>query len=44
LLDKDYSTVWGLRAHVFYGWLAPAGLFVYKGRGRSYSLTFSVEF
>ena len=44
LLDKDYTTVWGQRAQVYYGGLAPAGLFDYKGRGRTYSLTYSVEF
>ncbi|VTL98066.1 putative TonB-dependent receptor [Pseudomonas aeruginosa] len=32
LLDKDYTTVWGQRAQVYYGGLAPAGLFDYKGR------------
>lgn len=44
LLDKDYTTVWGQRAQVFYGTLAPVGLFDYKGRGRTYSLSYSVEF
>lgn len=44
LLDKDYTTVWGQRAQVFYGALAPVGLFDYHGRGRTYSLTYNVSF
>ncbi|CAD5108132.1 TonB-dependent receptor [Zestomonas carbonaria] len=44
LLDKDYTTVWGQRAQVFYGSLAPTELFDYKGRGRTYSLSYSVDF
>ncbi|MCY1269857.1 Ferric aerobactin receptor [compost metagenome] len=44
LLDKDYTTVWGQRAQVFYGTLAPTELFDYKGRGRTYSLSYSVDF
>ncbi|MBM7060065.1 TonB-dependent receptor [Pseudomonas sp. UL073] len=44
LFDKDYTTVWGQRAQVFYGTLAPAALFDYKGRGRTYSLSYSVDF
>ncbi|BBT18640.1 TonB-dependent receptor [Metapseudomonas otitidis] len=44
LLDKDYTTVWGQRAQVFYGTNATADLFDYHGRGRTYSLSYSVEF
>ncbi len=44
LLDKDYTTVWGQRAQVFYGTAATADLFDYHGRGRTYSLSYSVEF
>ncbi|UVE16888.1 TonB-dependent receptor [Pseudomonas sp. LS44] len=44
LLDKDYTTVWGQRAQVFYGSLAPAAMFDYKGRGRTFDVSYSVEF
>lgn len=44
LLDKDYTTVWGQRAQVFYGALASPDIFDFKGRGRTYSLSYSVEF
>ncbi|MNC76125.1 Ferric aerobactin receptor precursor [compost metagenome] len=44
LLDKDYTTVWGQRAQVFYSANIPADLFDYHGRGRTYSLSYSVEF
>lgn len=44
LLDKDYTTVWGQRAQVYYGALAPAGLFDYHGRGRTYSVAYNVTF
>ncbi|WP_271409077.1 TonB-dependent receptor [Pseudomonas sp. Q1-7] len=44
LADKDYTTVWGQRAQVFYSASVPAELFDYHGRGRTYSLSYSVEF
>ncbi|WP_394559589.1 TonB-dependent receptor [Aquipseudomonas alcaligenes] len=44
LLDKNYTTVWGQRAQVFYSANIPAELFDYKGRGRTYSLSYSVDF
>ncbi|WAG78149.1 TonB-dependent receptor [Metapseudomonas furukawaii] len=44
LADKDYTTVWGQRAQVFYSASIPAELFDYHGRGRTYSLSYSLEF
>lgn len=44
LLDKDYTSVWGQRAQVFYGALAPVEMFDYKGRGRTYSLSYTLDF
>ncbi|UXI03181.1 TonB-dependent receptor [Photobacterium sp. TY1-4] len=44
LLDEDYSTVWGQRARGWYTYYAPAEVFDYKGRGRTYTLNYQVQF
>lgn len=45
LLDKDYTTTWGQRAQSFYGgFYGPDEMFDYKGRGRTYSLTYAVQY
>ena len=45
LLDKDYTTVWGQRAQLFYANASTSeSLFDYHGRGRTYSLTYNVSF
>lgn len=41
LLDEQYDTVWGQRAQLFYGF---EDLFDFKGQGRTYSLTYSVDY
>ncbi|MDN3516842.1 TonB-dependent receptor [Aquisalimonas lutea] len=45
LLDEQYSTVWGQRAADFYSpYYGPEYLYDYQGRGRTYSLTWSVDY
>lgn len=45
LLDKQYSTVWGQRAALFYSpTYGPAYLYDYQGRGRTYTLTWSLAY
>ncbi len=45
LLDKDYTTVWGQRAPGLYSpTYGDAGLYTYKGRGRTFGLNYSVLF
>lgn len=42
LLDKQYSTVWGQRAAMFYSpYYGPEYLYDYQGRGRTYTLSWS---
>ncbi|SDU06543.1 TonB-dependent receptor [Halopseudomonas salegens] len=41
LLDTQYDTVWGQRAQLFYGF---ESLFDFKGQGRTYTLTYSVDY
>jgi len=41
LLDKQYDTVWGQRAQLFYGF---EKLFDFKGQGRAYTLSYSVDY
>ena len=45
IFDKQYTTVWGQRAQLFYepsiGTTAP---FEFKGRGRTYSLSYSIKY
>ncbi|WIX33900.1 TonB-dependent receptor [Salinicola sp. JS01] len=45
LTDKQYSTVWGQRATMFYSpYYGPEYLYDYQGRGRTYSLTWSHQY
>ncbi|MCE8032323.1 TonB-dependent receptor [Billgrantia tianxiuensis] len=45
LLDESYSTVWGQRAAMFYSpFYGPEYLYDYQGRGRTYSLTWSMDY
>jgi iron complex outermembrane receptor protein len=45
LLDRDYTTVWGQRAPMYYSpGYGPASLYDYKGRGRTYGVNYSVLF
>ncbi|MCE9663404.1 TonB-dependent receptor [Halomonas sp. M5N1S17] len=45
LLDESYSTVWGQRAAMFYSpYYGPEYLYDYQGRGRTYSLTWSMDY
>lgn len=42
LWDKQYLTFWGQRSVLFYG--APAKLYQYYGRGRTFSLTYTISY
>ncbi|MBZ9558963.1 MULTISPECIES: TonB-dependent receptor [unclassified Modicisalibacter] len=45
LLDKQYSTVWGQRAAMFYSpYYGPEYLYDFQGRGRTYTLTWSKSY
>lgn len=45
LLDRDYTTVWGHRAPMYYSpGYGPASLYDYKGRGRTFGMNYSVLF
>ncbi|RLM28154.1 ligand-gated channel protein [Brenneria alni] len=45
LLDKQYTTTWGQRAPLQYSpTYGPASLYEYKGRGRTFGLTYSAVF
>lgn len=45
LLDKDYTTAWGQRAPGLYSpTYGNAGLYTYKGRGRTFGMNYSVLF
>ncbi|WP_300730816.1 TonB-dependent receptor [Pseudomonas sp.] len=45
LLNKEYSTVWGQRAALFYSpTYGPQYLYDYQGRGRTYTLTWSLAY
>ena len=45
LFDRDYTTVWGQRAPLYYSpGYGPASLYDYKGRGRTFGLNYSVLF
>lgn len=45
LLDEQYSTVWGQRASMFYSpYYGPGYLYDYQGRGRTYSLSWSLNY
>jgi iron complex outermembrane receptor protein len=42
LLNRDYTTIWGQRSVFFYG--APQKAYGYLGRGRTFSLGYTVKF
>ncbi|KXO10102.1 Aerobactin siderophore receptor IutA [Moritella sp. JT01] len=44
LFNKDYTTVWGQRAQVFYSAYFGEEAFDYKGRGRTYTLNYQVKY
>ncbi|WP_236995513.1 TonB-dependent receptor [Halomonas huangheensis] len=45
LLDEEYSTVWGQRAAMFYApYYGPEYLYDFQGRGRTYTLTWAMDF
>ena len=45
LFDRDYTTVWGQRAPLYYSpGYGPASLYDYKGRGRPFGLSYSLLF
>ncbi len=45
LLDRDYTTVWGQRAPLFYSpTYGSPSQYQYKGRGRTFGLNYSVLF
>lgn len=45
LFDRDYTTVWGQRAPLYYSpGYGPASLYDYKGRGRTFGVSYSLLF
>ncbi len=44
LLDEDYTTIWGQRAQVYYGALAAKETFDFRGRGRTFGLSYSIRY
>lgn len=42
LFNKQYLSLWGQRAVIFYG--APSQLYAYNGRGRTYMLTYTINY
>ncbi|HTN33177.1 MAG TPA: TonB-dependent receptor [Marinobacter sp.] len=44
LLDKDYQTVWGQRAQLFYGARFAYEPYDFKGQGRTYTLTYAADY
>ncbi|MDR5857917.1 TonB-dependent receptor [Halomonas eurihalina] len=45
LLDKQYSTAWGQRAAMFYSpYYGPEYLYDYQGRGRTFTLGWSMDY
>ncbi|SDF87300.1 iron complex outermembrane recepter protein [Onishia taeanensis] len=45
LLDEQYSTVWGQRAAMFYSpYYGPEYLYDYQGRGRTYTMNWSMSY
>nr|WP_299239705.1 TonB-dependent receptor [uncultured Halomonas sp.] len=45
LLNKEYSTVWGQRAAMFYSpYYGPEYLYDFQGRGRTYTLSWSADY
>ncbi len=44
VLGTDYTTIWSQRAQVFYGGLMRPELFDWAGRGRTFSLSYSIDY
>ncbi|MCA0935890.1 TonB-dependent receptor [Vibrio alginolyticus] len=44
LFDKDYTTIWGQRAQIVYSSHYDAAAYDYKGRGRTYTLNYHVNY
>lgn len=45
LFNEEYATVWGQRSVIFYSpYYGPEEMFNYQGQGRTYTLTYSVDY
>ncbi|MDF4307846.1 TonB-dependent receptor, partial [Vibrio parahaemolyticus] len=44
LFDEDYTTAWGQRAQILYAAHYDAAAYDYKGRGRTFTLNYSLEY
>lgn len=44
LLDEDYTTAWSQRAQILYAAHYDAAAYDYKGRGRTFTLNYSLEY
>ena len=44
LLNEDYTTIWGQRAVLFYSALVNPAVVTFKGRGRTFGLSYDVAF
>ncbi|GLR12225.1 TonB-dependent receptor [Chitinimonas prasina] len=44
LQDRQYATVWGQRAKVFYGSLVAPATVDFQGRGRTFSMAYSLDY
>ncbi len=44
LFDKDYTTIWGQRAQIVYSSHYDAAAYDYKGRGRTFTMNYKVNY
>lgn len=44
IFDKDYTNLWGQRAQALYGRYVPKKILDYKGRGRTFTLGYSIKY
>lgn len=44
LLNKDYQTIWSQRSQLLYKGLATPATFYYAGRGRTYNLSYTINY
>ncbi|MBB5637794.1 iron complex outermembrane receptor protein [Pedobacter cryoconitis] len=44
LLNKEYQTIWSQRAQFLYKGLGDPALYYYNGRGRTYNLTYTINY
>ncbi|TDO23832.1 TonB-dependent receptor [Pedobacter duraquae] len=44
LLNKDYQTIWSQRSQYLYAALAKKETFYYAGRGRTYNITYTINY